>query len=158
MSDTSKNISKKVIFVYPSELIQSSVIETLAERNFEVYILSDHQKIRKIYEKHPSSFFFINIDFGMSIVDWEFYIMTLCHKCRGINLGIISFSRRRDSTIEESSLGYQSINCGFIEIKQNTAEAARQILRVLTANDVKGMGRIIHYSDTESGRNKVNFP
>ncbi|MDC7241737.1 MAG: hypothetical protein PQJ50_15390 [Spirochaetales bacterium] len=153
-----KYISKKVIFVYPPEHFRGTVMETLTGRDYEVYTLKDHDKIAEIYSRYPDSIFFINIDTGMSIVDWEFFIMTLSDRCHSINIGIITFNRSSDRRVVETFIGQLNVNCGIIEIKQRVSEVTGQLLKVLEANEVKGMNRIVRCNAIERDKNRINFP
>ncbi len=49
---------KKIVFTYPSELVRGPLMDLLTEREYEVYILKEHEKIPNIYKGQSECRFF----------------------------------------------------------------------------------------------------
>jgi hypothetical protein len=128
---------KKVFFLYPPGIIQDDLVDGLIMEGFEIYILRDHKRARKLIERFPGSFLFINIDERLEEAEWETYIREI----RGnpelqTQLGILSYDADRE--LMEKYLMDIMIPCGYIQLKQGTKESARIIRGALTANETKG--------------------
>ena len=74
MAENSEILGKKIFFLYPSAVVQNRITEEFIQQEFEVYVVKDQLKLRRILKKYPDSIVFINIDDGMSENQWELWI------------------------------------------------------------------------------------
>ncbi len=148
---------KKIVFINPPELIKGVVIETLIGKGFEVYILNDHNLISSIAKAYSSTLFFIYLDVGMPLNEWEMFIEELVVNQPYINIGVLSFNRNFNKELVDKLLYQLNINCGYIQLDHDLDEVTRILLTVLKANEANGRNRILKYSLPENGRNTVNY-
>ena len=156
MNNKIKN-RKKVVFVNPPELIRGVVMETLTGNDFEVYQMMDYHKIDSVVEKYPDTIFFLNLDTGMSLYEWEPYIKDMRKNFPSLNLGVLSFNRNLNQDIVDRFLFNLDINCGFIQMKQGVHEVIQILLKVLYANEAKREKTFIRYHLPDHCRNSLTL-
>jgi len=149
-------LGKKIIFVNPHDIVKNELINTLTEKEFEVYILLEYTKIPEIHAKYPDSIFFLNIDTVQTESEWQHFIKNLSTNCPGIQFGILSFKISDREQIQYYLLDL-GVNCGFIQLKQGAAAATEMMLKVLMVNEVKGRRKYIRYQCQEDDRCTINL-
>jgi len=148
---------KKIIFVNPPDIVKNELIDTLTDKEFEVYVLLDYKKVPEIHDKYPDSLFFLNIDTAQTEQEWQLYIKDLSLICPGIQFGILSFKISDKDQIQYYLLDL-GVQCGFIQLKQGVAAATEMMLKVLIVNEAKGRRKYIRYQCQEDDRCTLNFP
>ncbi len=133
----SKVLESQVVFVYPPSIV-NTIMEKLTAMEFSVFILRDHHKVKAIAQKYPGTIFFLNIDTGLSPLEWDLYIMDLRCEVPEIRLGVLSFYRSMDQELVRYYIMDLGINCGFIHMRQQTSEVIELFYKVLEANEVRG--------------------
>ena len=149
-------VGKKIIFVHPPDLVRGPLMDLLSEREFEAYVLRAHNKIPDIYKAYPDTVFFLNIDTALNDAEWQIYIKHLNRSCPGILLGIFSFRISQRELVQHYLLGL-GISCGFIQMKQGVRAAGDMILKVLTANEVKGRRKYLRCQCYPEDRSMARF-
>ena len=149
-------LGKKIIFVHPPDLVRGPLMDLLAEREYEVYTLMEHRKISQIYKAYPDTVFFLNIDTALNEAEWQAYIKELNDSCPGILLGILSFRISEKDQVQYYLLEL-GLSCGFIQLKQGVKAAGEMMLKVLTANEVKGRRKFLRYQCRFEDRSTVLF-
>ena len=83
---------RKIFFVNPSFNIEKYLVDYLRKNEFEVYILKDYRKAKKILSVYPDSMCFIDIDEQLSYSEWFNYMksFSVIPELQGIYLGIVS--------------------------------------------------------------------
>jgi hypothetical protein len=128
---------KKVFVLYPHSVIQDDLVDTLIMQGFEVYILRDHKRARKLIERFPGSIMFINIDERLKEAEWEAYIREIQgNPALQTRLGILSYNA--DQALMQKYLMDIMVPCGYIQLKQGVKESALIIRKALLANESKG--------------------
>ncbi|QEN08910.1 hypothetical protein EXM22_13250 [Oceanispirochaeta crateris] len=156
MVESDEILGKKIIFVYPPDLVKSQLLQFLMDKEFEAYTLLNYRKIPDIHKRFPHSIFFLNIDAVQSELEWQDYIRSLNKECPGIQIGIFSFkiSKKENMQFYLFELG---ISCGFIQLKQGVSAASEMMMKVLKANEVKGRRKFIRYQCREEDKCSLNF-
>lgn len=72
-----ENLGKKVFFLYPHSVIQKDLVQLIAHYEYEVYLVNDHMKLKKLLREIGEAIVFINIDERLSTDEWEEYIVGL---------------------------------------------------------------------------------
>ena len=149
-------LGKKIIFVNPHDIVKNQLIDTLTEKEFEVYTLLEYTKVPEIHAKYPDSIFFLNIDTVQTESEWQHFIKNLSQNCSGIQFGILSFKISDKDQIQYYLLDL-GVNCGFIQLKQGVTAATEMMLKVLQVNEVKGRRKYIRYQCLEDDRCTLNM-
>jgi hypothetical protein len=126
---------KKIFFLYPHSVIRDDLVDELIMQGFEVYILRDHKRARKLIERFPGSIMFINIDERLKEAEWEAYIREIQDNL-DTRLGILSYNA--DPALMQKYLMDIMIPCGYVQLKQGVKESALIIRNVLLVNEAKG--------------------
>ncbi len=149
-------LGKKVVFVYPPDIVKDALMKFLSDREYEVYTLMDHTKIPQIFKAYPDTIFFLNIDTVLPEWEWQGFIRHKNKSCPGIQFGVHSF-RVSDREQLEYYLFDLEIKCGFIQLKQGIKSASDMILKVMLANEVKGRRKYLRYQCMEEDNAFLNF-
>jgi hypothetical protein len=141
-------IGKRIVFVNPPDLVSKHMLEFLTGREYEVYTLLDHTKIKWIASSYPGTLFFLNIDAVMNEYEWEDFIADVQFNNPGIRLGIFSFKITEPQRVQHYLMEL-GISCGFIMLKQGVQAASEMMLKILYANEAKGRRKYIRYQCSE---------
>ncbi|MDR1249429.1 MAG: PilZ domain-containing protein [Treponema sp.] len=130
-------------------------MDELVMQGFEIYILQDHKRARKLIERFPGSIMFINIDERLAEPEWEVYIREI-QENPSINtrLGILSYNN--DRVLMEKYLMEIMVPCGYVQLKQGVKESAVIIRDALLANEAKGRRKSFR-AICEEGSGSMNF-
>jgi hypothetical protein len=129
---------KKVFFLYPHSVMQEEMLDELVIQGYEIYILRDHERARRLIERFPGSIMFINIDEGLDEKAWEAYIREIQENPKyKVSLGIFSYNSDRD--LMEKYLMELLVPCGYVRLKQGGLKESIQIVNTtLLVNEAKG--------------------
>jgi hypothetical protein len=146
---------KKVFFLYPLSVIQDDLVDDLIMQGFEIYILQDHKRARKLIERFPGSIMFINIDERLAEPEWEAYIREIQENPSvKTRLGILSYNTDRE--LMKKYLMEIMVPCGYVQLKQGAKESAVIIRNALLANEAKGRRKSFR-AVCEEGSGIMNF-
>jgi hypothetical protein len=146
---------RKVFFLYPHSVIQDDLVDELIMQGFEIYMLRDHKRARKLIERFPGSIMFINIDERLEEPEWEAYIREIQENPSiKTRLGILSYNTDRD--LMEKYLMDIMVPCGYVQLKQGAKESAVIIRNALLANEAKGRRKSFR-AVCEEGSGVMNF-
>jgi hypothetical protein len=134
---------KKVFFLRPHSVIHQKMLDTLLMAGYEVYLLQDNERARKLLAKFPDSIMFVNIDEGYKEAEWEDYIKIIQKdpKTRSVRLGIMSYNQ--DKELMQKYLMEMMVPCGYIQLKLGLQESTNIILSALEANEARGKRQFI---------------
>jgi hypothetical protein len=146
---------RKVFFLYPHSVMQDDLVDGLIMQGFEIYMLRDHKRARKLIERFPGSIMFINIDERLEEPEWEAYIREI-QENPSINtrLGILSYNT--DQNLMRKYLMDIMVPCGYVQLKQGVKESAVIIRNALLANEAKGRRKSFR-AVCEEGSATLNF-
>lgn len=138
-------LGKKIFFLYPPPVL-NEVVEDLARREFEVYLVRDHARLARLLADEPDSILFINIDEGMDEPAWASYVKTLRsdEKTKDVGIGILSLNEDKD--LMEKYLMEIQVPCGFVVVKLGTAKTIEILTKTLDANEARGRRRFVRAS------------
>jgi hypothetical protein len=146
---------RKVFFLYPHSVIQDDLVDELIMQGFEIYILRDHKRARKLIERFPGSIMFINIDERLEEPEWEAYIREIQENpALKIRLGILSYNTDRE--LMKKYLMDIMVPCGYVQLKQGVKESTLIIRNALLANEAKGRRKSFR-AVCEEGSGVMNF-
>jgi hypothetical protein len=133
-------LGKKVFFLNPHP-VMSEVTEELAKREFEVYLVRDHEKLAKGLADMPDSIVFINIDEGESA--WEDWVKKLRADERTASVGIGILTMNEDKELAQKYLMDLQVPCGFVVVKLGAAKTLEILVKTLEANEARGRRKFV---------------
>ena len=135
-------MGKKVLFLYPPPVL-SDVVEELARKEFEVYLVRNHDKVRRFLAIDPESIVFVNLDDGLEEAAWENWVRSLRgdEKTSAVGIGVISLND--DQELKTKYLMDIQVPCGYITLKIGTAKSAEILAKTLEANEARGKRKFV---------------
>lgn len=133
---------KKVFFLYPPPVL-SEIVEELARREFEVYLASDHVRLKRLLPSMPETIVFINIDDGLDEPGWEAYLRSLREDPATASVGLGVVSLNDDATLRQKYLMDLQLPCGFVTLKIGTAKTTEILSKTLEANEARGRRKFV---------------
>jgi len=131
---------KKVFFLNPPPVL-GDVLQTLIDREFEVYLTRDHKRLRQVISGFPDAIVFIDIDEGLQEREWEAYVRALRAEAPGVGLGILTLNDLH--SVREKYLMDIQVQCGFVILKLGAAKTADILVKTLEANEARGRRRFV---------------
>jgi hypothetical protein len=152
-------LGKKVFFLYPSVLIQNELIEELIQQEFEVYIVKDHEKLRRMLKKYPESVVLVNISDRMPENECETWIRGIMGNSETSKAAVGVLSSMIDDSLQRKYLNTIGISGGFITVKSSDIQkAVRQLLETLKVVGAKGQRKYIRATSENESLTTINLP
>lgn len=151
-------LGRKLFFLYPSALIQNQIAAELVQQEFEVYLVKDHGKLRRILKQFPNSIVFINIYDGMPEKEWEGWILGVMRdpELTGVSIGIICSTD--DENLKRKYLLQLKLPCGYTVLKSDLTIAMRALMEILRTADAKGRRKYLRATMENEANTTVNLP
>lgn len=155
LPDPDNDIGKKVFFVAPNSVVQKEMMADLVRQEYEVHLVPDVTKAKKIFAKYSDSIAFLNIDDGLTEEEWEAFVGDIQGDPRlsRVRLGILTYNS--DPELARRFLMEHRVPCGFIKLSLKRGESTDIILKVLEANEARGRRRFLRIACRENTR--LNF-
>jgi hypothetical protein len=136
-------LGKKVFFLYPPPVL-SEIVDELARREFEVFLVRDHVRLRNVLKNNPEALVFIDIDDGLEEAAWARYIEELRNDpaTAAVRIGIITLNDR-PAEVKQTYLMDLQVACGFIVLKIGAAKTIEILVKTLEANEARGQRRFV---------------
>ena len=157
MAENTDIVGKKIFLLYPSAVVQNRVTEELVQHEFEVYVMKDPVKLRRILKRYPDSIVFVNINDGMSEKEWELWIRGILGDPETEKVGIGIISSDDNEELKAKYLSYLKIPCGYTVLKSDLNIAIKQLAEILTAANAKGRRKYIRAIIENEVNTTVNF-
>ena len=134
--------AKKVFFLYPHSVIQQELVEQLISNEYEVYLIRDHKRLRKILHDFHNPIVFINVDENLEKEEWKEYVSEIIKaEDNNAQIGILTYNE--DQRLAQYYLMELMVPCGFIKLKLGLQQSKAIILKTLEANEAKGRRRYL---------------
>ncbi|MFP4484458.1 MAG: PilZ domain-containing protein [Spirochaetaceae bacterium] len=136
-------LGKKVFFLYPPSVVTDELVWEVVRNEYEVYLLKDHARLRKLLPRYNDSILFVNIDAGLSEEGWEEYIRDISGSpdTANVRIGILTYNRNED--LARKYLMDIGVQAGFVTLSLGLEESSGIILRMLEANEARGRRRYV---------------
>ena len=144
---------KKVFFLHPAPVLRE-VATALASKEFEVYLVQDHQKLKKALPRYPDSIVFINLDAGLEERDWETYVKSIKTSLPTVGIGVLTLNDV--PSLREKYLMELQVPCGFVIMKIGAAKATEILVKTLEANEARGRRKFVR-AHCPPGSGKINL-
>ena len=157
MAENSDIVGKKIFFLYPSAVVLNRITEEFIQQEFEVYILKDHLKLRKLLKKYNDSVVFVNIYDGMTEKEWEAWIrgVQADPETAQVKIGIICVGD--DEALRRKYINDVKVQGGYTVIKSDLNIAMKQLLEILKNVDAKGRRKYIRAITENETNTTINF-
>ena len=128
---------RKIFFVNPNFSIEKYLVDYLRKNEYEVYILKDYRKAKKILSVYPDSMCFIDIDEALSYSEWFNYMKSFSTipELQGIYLGIVTQNAGWED--KDKFLMNIRLPCGFTQITKKEG-ILEHFVKILDLNGAKG--------------------
>ncbi len=155
LPDPGNDAGKKVFFVAPNSVVQKEMMADLVQQEYEVHLVPDVGKAKKLFAKYPDCIAFLNIDDGLSEKDWETFVSDVQANpaLKQVKLGILTYNS--DPELAKRYLMEHRVPCGFVKLSLKRGESTAIILKVLEANEARGRRRYLRIPCRENTR--LNF-
>jgi len=141
---SSKMAGRKIVFVYPPEIVKEHLLEILSDREYEVYTLKDHHNIDAVLLKYPGTIFYLNIDAVLDDQEWQKLISRLIESYPGLQLGVLSQKITDQKTVGHYLMNL-GVSCGFIQLKQGLQAASEMMIKLLEASEARGRRKYLRF-------------
>jgi hypothetical protein len=133
-------LGKKIFFLYPPPVL-TEVVDQLARQEFEVYLVREHERLRKAISTFPDAIVFVNLDDGLDEAGWLAYVQSLRRDCPQVGVGVITLND--DAELRQRYLMDLQVQCGFVVLKIGTAKTAEILTKTLEANEARGRRKFV---------------
>jgi hypothetical protein len=151
-------LGKKIFFLYPSAVVQNEIITELAQQEFEVYSVKDHDALVKVLKRYPGSIVFVDIDERMSEKDWEVWIRGLVNNPETNQTGIGILSVNGDELLQRKYVNSVKVQCGYTVLKADLNNVIRQLMEILKVMEAKGRRKYIRAATGNEALTTINLP
>jgi hypothetical protein len=161
MNNTGSNtelLGKKIFFLHPSTVVQNEVVVELIQQEFEVYIIRNHDKIKRVLKRYPDSVVFADIDEQMAEKDWEAWIREVMGAPETNRVGIGILSVNDDDILQRKYINSVRVQCGYTVLRSDLSVSINHILEILKAADARGRRKYIRVTTENDANTTVNFP
>lgn len=135
-------LGKKILFLYPAPVL-TEVVEELARREFEVYLVRDHNKVRRFLNNSPDSVLFVNLDDGLEESAWEIYLKEIKDNEATSMVGLGVLSMNDDAELKQKYLMDLQLPCGYITLKIGAAKSVEILAKTLEVNEARGRRKFV---------------
>ncbi|MGO8692032.1 MAG: PilZ domain-containing protein [Rectinemataceae bacterium] len=136
-------LGKKVFFLYPPPVL-TEIVEELARREFEVYLVRDHERLLRVLADDPDALVFINLDDGLDEPGWVSYIRKLRSESatKDVRVGVLTLNDRSPE-VRGTYLMDLQVSCGFVVLKLGAAKTTEILVKTLEANEARGRRKFV---------------
>ncbi|MDR3122917.1 MAG: pilus assembly protein PilZ [Treponema sp.] len=151
-------LGKKIFFLYPAALVQNEVVEELIQEEYEVYIIKDEEKLRKILAKYPDSMVMVNINEQLPEEKWETWIRNLMSDPATVKAAVGILAPSGDENLQRKYVNTIKVQCGYIQVKADSRSLTKQVLAALKAANAKGLRKYIRVAPENEAMTSINLP
>jgi hypothetical protein len=152
----SNGIGKKVFFLYPHSVIQEELIAQIVQNEFEIYLVNDHKRLKKLLEKYNDSIVFINIDERLKEDEWKKYVRDLLtnEATKNVQVGILTYNENKE--LAQTYLMDIGVSAGYVQLKLGLKESSKIILKTLVVNEAKGKRKFVRAKCPKNSKTEFN--
>jgi hypothetical protein len=155
--DNSDVVGRKIFFLYPTVVVQNRLIPELIQQEYEVYIVKDKEKLKKVLRKYPNSILFIDINEGMSEAEWDIWITGLMETpgTKDISIGIVT--PIDDEQIQRKYALALNLPCGYTLLKSDLDKTLTAVMAALQKVGAKGRRKYLRVTTGRETNTTVNL-
>ncbi|TVQ22510.1 MAG: PilZ domain-containing protein [Spirochaetaceae bacterium] len=147
---------KRVFLLNPPSVVAAELIEALLAAEYEVYLLKDPDRAKRVFARFNDSIVWVGIDSVLGEQQWQDYVRSLlAQKAGDLKVGVLSYNA--DASLAERYLMQIGVQCGFVALKLGVEESTRIMLRALDANEARGRRRYVRARTADDDRTSFNL-
>ena len=151
MGEVKSPFGRPVLFVNPSYLLKTFVIQRLLELEFEVYYVDSIRSVKSILQKLPHALCLIDVDSAMAAEEYLNFIASIerTAEYEDVMIGVLT---RRAASLQKSYNEQLVLKLGFINTSVNKETLLQDLTVLFNAYEIKGRRQFVRVSLTnESG-------
>jgi hypothetical protein len=156
--NSTDTLGKKIFFLHPSAAVQNQIVAELAQQEFEVYVVKDHEALARILKKYPGSIVFADIDERMGEEKWEAWIRGIMNDPAAGKPGIGVLSVKDDEILQRKYINSVRVRCGYTVIKADMNNIIKHLMEILKAQNAKGRRKYLRAVADNESLTTVNLP
>ncbi|WP_245534755.1 pilus assembly protein PilZ [Treponema primitia] len=139
-------------------IVQNDIVEALIQEELEVYVIKDHEKLRKIVTQYPDSVILVNISEQMPEGDWERWIRGIMADQATARVDIGILCPNGDAKLQQKYVNILKLKCGYIQVKSDSKVLFRQLMEALKAANARGQRKHIRAALEGDAVTAINLP
>lgn len=149
-------LGKKVFFLYPPSVVSEELVWEIVRNEYEVYMLKDHARLRKLLPRYNDAIVFINIDAGQGEESWAAYVRDLSSdpSTSNVRIGILTYNKNEE--LARKYLMELGVQAGFVTLSLGLEESTEIVLKMLEANEARGRRRYVRVQIDDPSRATFN--
>jgi hypothetical protein len=151
-------LGKKIFFLYPAALVQNEVVEELVQEEYEVYVIRDEERLKRILAKYPDSVVLVNIAEHLAEEAWEAWIRDVMTNPATAGTAIGILAPALNETVRNKYVDTLKAPCGYIQVRTDFRTLIKQVLSALKAVNAKGRRKYIRVAPDNEATSSLNFP
>jgi len=161
MEDTGGNaniVGRKIFFLYPTVVVQNRVITELIQQEYEVYIVKDKDKLKRVLRYYPDSIVFVDINEQMPENQWDIWITGVKEASDTKNVAIGIVTSHDDEQLKKKYLQTLKLPCGYTVVKSDLDKTNANIMSILEEAGAKGRRKYIRVNTERDVNTTINLP
>jgi hypothetical protein len=151
-------LGKKIFFLYPPALVQNDVVEELIQEEYEVYVIRDPERMKKILAKYPDSIVLVNISEQLAEGNWDAWIRAVMSDPATAGTAIGVLSPVGDENQRRKYVQVLKVRCGYIQVRSDSRTLVKQVLAALKGANAKGRRKYIRATPDSEAISAINLP
>jgi len=149
---------KKIFFLFPTAVMQNSIIVELVQHEYEVYVANNKDTVRRVLRNYPGSIVFVDINEKMPETEWEMWIRAVMKApdTKTISIGVITSNG--DEEIKKKYLETIKVTAGYTVLNFDLSKGIKQIADVLQSINAKGRRKYVRATAGSDSSATVNVP
>ena len=144
--------------MHPTAVVQNKIIAELVQQEYEVYMVKDHNALKRVLAKYPDSIVLADINEQMPEKDWEGWIQGIMNtpETSSTIIGIVSANDSEE--LRHKYLDSIHIKGGYTPIKSDLDHTIKQIMETLNKLESKGRRKYLRATTEREAMTTVNLP
>lgn len=151
MDEAKTAFGRQVLFVNPSYLVKTFIIQKLIEMEYEVYYVDNLRFVKGILNRFPRAMCLIEVDSSMSLEGFSNFIGSIerTPEYADVQVGVLS---KRIASLQRKFSDDLTISAGFVNTAANKEAILDELARLFNTFEVKGRRQFVRVSLTNSSR------
>jgi hypothetical protein len=151
-------LGKKIFFLHPSAVVQNEIAAELTQQEFEVYIVKNHDALKRALKRYPDSIVLADIDERMGEKEWEAWIRSVMEDPATATIKIGVLSANNDENLRRKYINMVRVEAGYTVLTSNLPASIKYILEILKTVDAKGRRKYIRATIDNESMTTINLP
>ncbi len=151
MGEVKSSFGRQIVFVNPSYLLKTFIIQKLLEMEYEVYYVESIRSVKTILRKFPHAMCLVDVDTTMASEEFLNFIASIerSPEFPDVLVGVLT---RRMASLQKRYCEELTLAAGFINTSANKEAILEELTTRFLSYDVKGRRQFVRVSLTnESG-------